>query len=720
MSNPVADYPTIVHIPTDISAFADDALGITTPTHGDVHGKLESEIVALQEKLGIGDSDASGASDGQVMTRQADGSTAWETPSGGPGGGGTVPVYVVAALGASSKWQDAADYTCDGTADDVQIQAAYDQAMADGGGVVWLSPGLFTMAATLVFNGTDDVDAGASVIVKGSGSFATYIDGEAGSDVIAIGEVAILELESFSIAIHGTADGITSTASAGVAAVHRSFWNSRFANLYIISDYSSHVGWAMLLGSPFRSTFENIEIGGTENGIKLFSEFSDFNPGDCTFNRVFIDLAAAGAGVAYHLNGPSGKGIMNQCTFIQCEAIASVAGSTGIKLDGTVGASWNTFIGTNLEQFTTAIDVVVGEGNTFKCNYVEVVSAGTIFKAQAGACNNRFSSVYIYSASTQTVLNDANTANTAAPNRLIDTHLYADTGSNMGLTILTGTILRDNTYGGGGTVNSNFTKNRLGDAEVTALKVASITGLLKAASGVVSAATAGTDYYAPGSTDVALADGGTGASLTDPNADRIMFWDDSAGSVAFLTPSTGLTITTTNITVNTASDTVSGIVELATAAETTTGTDAARAVTPDGLAGSDYGKRIIGVLVAEVGGTAITTGDGKAQFRIPSALNGYNLVAVSGNLSTVSSSGIPTVQIRRNRRTNATTRADADMLSTKLTIDASEFDSVDAAAAAVIDAANDDVVTGDAIYIDIDVAGTGAKGLYVELTFQLP
>lgn len=44
------------------------------------------------------------------------------------------------------------------------------------------------------------------------------------------------------------------------------------------------------------------------------------------------------------------------------------------------------------------------------------------------------------------------------------------------------------------------------------IKRASLTGIVKAASGVASAASAGTDYYAPGSTDVAVADGGTGAS----------------------------------------------------------------------------------------------------------------------------------------------------------------------------------------------------------------
>ena len=162
-----------------------------------------------------------------------------------------------------------------------------------------------------------------------------------------------------------------------------------------------------------------------------------------------------------------------------------------------------------------------------------------------------------------------------------------------------------------------------------------------------------------------------------------------------------------------ASDTVAGIVELATAAETTTGTDAARAVTPDGLAGSDYGKRAVTLLVSDPNGSAITTGNGKSYWRVPAILNGYNLVAVGMALTTASSSGIPTVQI-------ANVTQAVDMLTTSLTVDASETDSSTAAAAAVIDTANDDVATGDQLRIDIDVAGTGAKGLIVDLTFQLP
>jgi len=166
-------------------------------------------------------------------------------------------------------------------------------------------------------------------------------------------------------------------------------------------------------------------------------------------------------------------------------------------------------------------------------------------------------------------------------------------------------------------------------------------------------------------------------------------------------------------TSNTASTSASGIVELATAAETTTGTDTGRAVTPDGLAGSDFGKTVVSILVSDPNGDAITTGDGKAYWRVPATLDGFNLVDVEMAVTTASTSGTPTVQIHNVTDT-------ADMLSTSLTIDANETDSSTAATAAVINTSTDDVTTADMLRIDIDTAGTGTKGLMVELTFQLP
>lgn len=167
--------------------------------------------------------------------------------------------------------------------------------------------------------------------------------------------------------------------------------------------------------------------------------------------------------------------------------------------------------------------------------------------------------------------------------------------------------------------------------------------------------------------------------------------------------------------VSAASLTVAGKIEVATAAETTTGTDADRAVSPDGLSGSDYGKRVVGVQVVD-SLTNTSTGDGKAFFRVPSVMNGWNLVAVAAHIYTAGTTNTTDVQIRRTR-----SAANVDMLSTKITIDSTEVDTLTAATPAVINASNDDVNTGDKISIDVDaVHTTPAQGLFVELIFQLP
>ena len=167
--------------------------------------------------------------------------------------------------------------------------------------------------------------------------------------------------------------------------------------------------------------------------------------------------------------------------------------------------------------------------------------------------------------------------------------------------------------------------------------------------------------------------------------------------------------------VSAASATAVGVAELATAAETTTGTDTARVVTPDGLAGSDYGKRVVELLVFD-GTTDTATGNdaGGVMFRVPSVMDGYNLVEVAANVHTAGTTNTTDVQVRNLTQTQ-------DMLSTVITIDSGETDTLTAAAAAVIDTLTDDVATGDSIRIDVDaVSTTAAKGLLVELTFQEP
>jgi len=210
-----------------------------------------------------------------------------------------------------------------------------------------------------------------------------------------------------------------------------------------------------------------------------------------------------------------------------------------------------------------------------------------------------------------------------------------------------------------------------------------------------------------------LINGGTGVALTDPNADRLAFWDDSAGNLAFLTAGTGLTISGTTITPDAASASASGIAELATVAETETGTDSARVLTPDGLAGSNLGEKPVQVTVIDYT-TDVTTGDGAYYLVVPSSMAGMNLVEVAARVITAGTTGTTDVQIH-----NVTDAQ--DMLSTKLTIDSAETSSATAATAAVINASYDDVTTEDLIRIDVDATSTTkAKGLIVTLIFRLP
>ncbi len=168
-----------------------------------------------------------------------------------------------------------------------------------------------------------------------------------------------------------------------------------------------------------------------------------------------------------------------------------------------------------------------------------------------------------------------------------------------------------------------------------------------------------------------------------------------------------------------ASTTLKGIVELATAAEVTAATVGDKVVTAEALGDSDYGERIIGILISDPAGDALTTGTAKATVRIPSSMNVMDLKEANASVTTVSSSGAITIQLVRSRRSSPTARTLVDMLSTEIDIDVSEFDSLDGAAE-VINTSNDDVSTGDQILIDVDAAGTGAKGLYVEMIFRVP
>lgn len=169
------------------------------------------------------------------MWAEAGGTRAWikarGTGPGGDGGGGafTALTRIVASSTAPADVRAAAQYVCDGIADQVQIQAALDDARDNGGGEVQLTIGDFHLSAPLMIEGTDDVDVEIGIALRGQGARATMLKaGDGLTSAIHLTKVVRVVLESLGLTVAGATDGITSATTNGAASGHRSFWNSSF------------------------------------------------------------------------------------------------------------------------------------------------------------------------------------------------------------------------------------------------------------------------------------------------------------------------------------------------------------------------------------------------------------------------------------------------------------------------------------------------------------
>ncbi len=129
-----------------------------------------------------------------------------------------------------------------------------------------------------------------------------------------------------------------------------------------------------------------------------------------------------------------------------------------------------------------------------------------------------------------------------------------------------------------------------------------------------------------GITDLALADGGTGASLSDPNADRILFWDDSAGAVGFLNPNTNLSISNTDLDASGGSGDITGVGD-ATGPTAFTGTDDGNSLTFEGSTTGDANDTTLTVTDPTAART-ITLPDATGTVALTSDLSGGDITGV--------------------------------------------------------------------------------------------
>jgi hypothetical protein len=356
---------------------------------------------------------------------------------------------LIAAVDSPASFKARADYVCDGTADNTDWATAVARLKTEGGGKIGVGPGTFQFAAPVDLFGNNDVNFERNLSITGMGPANTTVVLAANqAAAFRISQSAQVQLCDLGVEISGSSHGVSSYYSGNTASGYRSFWNSEFRNLEFKGPWDgTHTGWAMHLGSFFRSRFANIEVGGVGGGFRIFSENANFNPGDSTFDRCFVDLSGNNK-TAYSVESTTVNGFMNQMEFRMCEAIASGTGCTGIYLGGTGPVVSTKWFGINLEEFDTCFWVNNGEGNNIDGNYWNMRGAAAanttqLIRFDTNARNNWVRNVSYWYAANATRLILSTATNTVMPNLVERVKIYADTGATLTNSISTaGAVLR--------------------------------------------------------------------------------------------------------------------------------------------------------------------------------------------------------------------------------------------------------------------------------------
>ena len=246
---------------------------------------------------------------------------------------------VVAASDASTKSKAEADYICDGTSDEVQIEAALDALTT--GGTVLLSEGAFSVADLTIDEGT----------VKGQGSVLTN-----GTTINVTGSITVTEYGR----LHGVRV-VAPSSYTGNAVIVQGSSIGDMVSLVLDDVYikcSTQTGTGLLIratsttahNSVSLSSFGSIAIFKFEYGMKLYATESDSHDGFVNGN-IFESVLIANSVYMLTINGVSTAACMgNIFNAIQLQPMAGTV--DGIHLSGV--SSYNKFNSVQAWDWTLA------------------------------------------------------------------------------------------------------------------------------------------------------------------------------------------------------------------------------------------------------------------------------------------------------------------------------------------------------------------------------
>jgi endoglucanase Acf2 len=314
---------------------------------------------------------------------------------GGGGSGGTITgisagyEYVItntAGVAAAVKTKDGTTLSTS-TDIGVVVNAVLATFTAGVGGRMYITPGNYTQATSIIINGPDQVnhDNDRMITIHGAGIDATRIAVATNVTAITISKGARVDLGGFFLSIGGTATGIKANKGSVQS---RSFWESYIHDITIYGV--SHTAWAFDWESCFRFITRNLHANAVANGMRIKSGNNTFNPGDCLIENSFMELNGTANGAAYQFES-IGNDIINQMRLIMVEGYGSDgSGTVFMKLVGT-GMYGITATDLNAENFHTILDVGgYTHGNYFTFNYIFTTPGASrkVIKFGASTFNN--------------------------------------------------------------------------------------------------------------------------------------------------------------------------------------------------------------------------------------------------------------------------------------------------------------------------------------------
>lgn len=307
------------------------------------------------------------------FVRDSEGRLVVTGPEGTPLGGGSSATLTVAASNASKRTRANADFLCDGTSDQVQINEAL-AALPSIGGKVVLSEGYFTIEAPIVI-GKDNVALvgmgkgqplgatpvkGGSLILRGAGFAGSYgINCEVAERVL-FG----VTLQDFSIdgmAIAGAVDGIRFRAARSTI---RNVWSTRWAGNGLVSE--SHT-FGVYPKASHDNLIENMRVDACSLNGMSFTNGSTDNlirnsiVSGCTGNGIDMSNGAtpstANMLIGNYIYSHTGKGVVGPLYQTQLVGNRIQDTNGGIYLDNTsAGAGGFQIVGNIVRNSSIATD----------------------------------------------------------------------------------------------------------------------------------------------------------------------------------------------------------------------------------------------------------------------------------------------------------------------------------------------------------------------------